>query len=124
MSRDWSWWDAWKGGNADESKRALDAETDRSLAKDPGRWSWGPTVSEVDAEETRRNRRPPADRRHHTGKGRTEGSQSGERTNWRDEEWEAARRDYQRQNETYERQRREAQRRDEDRRGEGRGLFW
>jgi hypothetical protein len=98
MSRDWSWWDAWKSGDAEASKRALDAETDRSLQRDPGRWSWGPTVSEVDAEETRRNRRPPADRRHHTGKGHVEAGESRERMDWHPREWENAKADYDRQN--------------------------
>ena len=101
MSRDWSWWDAWKGGNADESKRALEAETDRSLAKDPGRWSWGKRVEEtVDHPRPEQGRRGghTADRRHHTGKGRVSKGESGERTTWRDSEWQNARADYLAQN--------------------------
>lgn len=99
--KDWSWWNAWRSGSADESKRALDAETDQSLAKDPGRWSWGKRVEEtVDHPKAERGRRGghTADRRHHSGKGRVDKGESGERTSWRDSEWRNARADYQRQN--------------------------
>lgn len=118
MSRSWDWWDAWKSGDADESQRALDEETDRSLERDSSRWSWGPSVSEVTAEETARHRREAADRRHHTGKGDVRGGESGERTERRDREWwEAARRDYERQNPRDSRDSR-------DERDDDRGIFW
>jgi hypothetical protein len=109
----WDWWDAWKSGDPDESKRALEAETDRSLDKDPGRWSWRNT-DEVEI-RTRINRAGRADRRHHSGKGHVDKGQSDERTTWNDDQWDRARDDYRRQNEWADR---------EDDRGEGKGIFW
>jgi hypothetical protein len=100
----WGWFDAFKKGDDQAFSRALADETDRSLAKDPGRWSWGKTVEEtVEDEPTITRHRSGrgghvADRRHHTGKGRVSKGESGERTTWRDSEWRNAREDYQRQN--------------------------
>ncbi len=110
---DWFGWDAWKSGDPDQSREALDAETDRSLAKDPGRWSWK-SSSEAIEDEQRHGRRGGhiADQRHRTGKGHVEKGESGERTQWRDREWRTAREDYERQNP------------DRDDRDDDRGIFW
>lgn len=96
MSQDWSWFDDFKSGDNDAFSRSLAEETDRSLAKDPGRWSW---ASSDDLDEHRPGGRRGghvADQRHHSGKGHVEKGESGERTQAFD--YDAARRDYERQN--------------------------
>jgi hypothetical protein len=95
---DWRWWDAWKSGNADASKDALADETDRSLAKDPGRWSFKKSTDTDAPEPTSRRGGHAADRRHHTGKGHVEAGESRERMDWHPREWENAKADYERQN--------------------------
>ena len=97
----WGWFDAFKKGDDKAFSKSLADETDKSLARDPGRWSWGKRVEEtVDHPRPERGRRGghTADRRHHTGKGRVSKGESGERTTWRDSEWRNARADYERQN--------------------------
>lgn len=111
----WDWWDAWKSGDPDESKRALDAETDRSLARDPGRWSWR-SSDDVEPRHPRESHRTSEHRRHHTGKGHVSKGQSDERTLWSNEQWDAARADYERQN-MWNNDR-------ADDRPENRGWFW
>jgi hypothetical protein len=70
---DWFGWDAWKTGDPDESQRALDAETDRSLDEDPGRWSWGKKVEDTVEEPTRAVPRQGGHGRHgRPGKGRAD----------------------------------------------------
>lgn len=142
MSRDWSWWDAWRSGDPDESSRSLAEEADRSLDKDPGRWSWGKRVEDT-VEAPDRVSRYRGGHGHHgrPGKGGTT-----ERHSWSQSDWEAARRDYLRQNENYLRTQRERDEaedarargerawRDEvreaqhdardDGRDEGKGIFW
>ncbi len=110
---DWSWWDAWRSGDPDASRDALDAETDRSLERDPGRWSWKSSSEAID-EERRRSGwgSHSAGQRHRTGKGHVEKGESGERTQWRDHEWRTAREDYERQNP------------DRNERDDDRGIFW
>jgi hypothetical protein len=93
----WSWWDAWKSGDPDESKRALDAETDRSLDKDPGRWSWGKKVEDTVEEPTRAAPRQGGHGRH----GRPGKGGQTERHAWSDSDWRRAREDYERQNANY-----------------------
>jgi len=136
---DWFGWDAWKTGDPDESKRALDAETDRSLAKDPGRWSWGKKVEDTVEEPTRAVPRQGGHGRH----GRPGKGGQTERHTWSDSVWRRAREDYERQNANYLRdqeerdrnlrelaqERRDAAREVEQRirdneRGEDRGIFW
>ena len=120
----WDWWDAWKSGDADKSQRALDEETDRSLARDPGRWSWLRTSEQIEEDQRRERERGhrgghTADRRHHGGKGTVRGGESGERTSWRDSEWRKAQEDYERQNRPDRHDDRDRDSRDDDR-----GIFW
>jgi hypothetical protein len=139
---DWSWWDAWKTGDPDEFQRALDAETDRSLDEDPGRWSWGKKVEDTVEEPTRAVPRQGGHGRH----GRPGKGGQTERHAWSDGDWRAAKADYERQNAAYLRSQKERDRqlrdlaqerrdaareverriRDQDRDdpGGGRGLFW
>ena len=97
----WGWFDAFKKGDDKAFSRSLADETDKSLARDPGRWSWGKRVEEtVDHPRPERGRRGghTADRRHHTGKGTVRGGESGERTDPPPRWWKNARDDYERQN--------------------------
>ncbi len=137
MSRSWDWWDTWKSGDPDASRRALDAETDRSLGKDPGRWSWGKRV-----EDTVEPPAPAAPRQGGHGKhGRPGKGGQTERHAWSDSDWRRAREDYERQNAAYLRsqeerdrnlrdlaqERRDAAREIERRirdRDDDKGLFW
>src|SRR6266496_3468235 len=99
--KDWSWLAAFRKGDDEAFSRSLADETDKSLAKDPGRWSWGKRVEEtVDHPRPERGRRGghTADRRHHTGKGHVEAGESRERGDWHPREWENAKADYERQN--------------------------
>lgn len=142
MSPGWDWWDAWRSGDPDASQRALEAETDRSLDRQPERQPWGKRVEEtVDPPD-----RVSPYRGGHGHHGRPGKGGTTERHTWSDAEYAAARRDYLLQNEAHlrtDRERREAEearnRTDrvwhdeiyeaerhahDDDPGEGRGLFW
>lgn len=136
---DWLGWDAWKSGDPDASQRALEAETDRSLARHPERQPWGAKVEDTVDPPDRVSRY----RGGHGDHGRPGRGGTTERHTWSDREWRNARDDYLLKNEPYlrdERERAEAeearerkeqawrdelfQTRDHDDRGGGRGLFW
>lgn len=126
MPSDWSWWDAWKAGDDDAFQRSLDQETDRSLDRDPGRWSWGKRVDETSTHSPHEQRgrfggHHDRDWRNHRDRDGRGGE--SERSGWKEREWDHARGDYLRQNRNYldDRERRELEDRD---RGEGRGIFW
>ena len=122
---------------------ALRRETDRSLAKDPGRRPWGRKVEDTVEQPSK----VTPERGGHGTHGRPSGGGQTERHSWSDAEYAKARRDFERQNanalrdqqraEQQERQslrhlargRREAARdvrrsaRDDDH-PEDRGVFW
>jgi hypothetical protein len=96
--KDWRWLGAFRKGDDDAFSKSLADETDKSLAKDPGRWSFKKSTDTDAPEPTSRRGGHAADRRHHTGKGHVRGGESGERGTWSDQEWRNAHDDYQRQN--------------------------
>lgn len=107
---DWRFFDAFKRGD-DAFKAELAAETDRSLARDPGRQPWGKRVEDVVDDQPTINRHSGEHRRARTGKGGQR-----ERHDWSEDDWRAARRDYLDQNAAH---LREQERRERE---EGRSL--
>ena len=73
---------------------ALRRETDRSLAKDPGRRPWGAKVEDTVGDSSS----PSPYRGGHGTHGRPGGGGQTERHSWSDAEYAKARRDFERQN--------------------------
>jgi len=97
MSR-WDWFDDFKnGGDDDAFSKSLAAETDRSLAKDPGRWPWGKKVEDTVEPPARAAPRQGGHGKH----GRPGKGGQTERHAWSDSDWRRAREDYERQNANY-----------------------